>query len=273
MNQAIQDLFTSIQALGKPLDHPGLRAPIALVPHNVNVEDLEKLLPAPSATRQQLIILDAESFIAYVKRFTTSATAVFCNGPEGRTFKALLDYHEPSQPSWCEHSVTYKCPTTVEWGAWRGTDRKRLNQNDFAEFIEENVKDIVPNDKDPKSPSAADMLEISRTLEAKKNITFRQGTRLDNGQIQLTYNEVIDGRAGETGQLNIPEQFYIGVRPFLGGEAFLIPARFRYRIQESRLVMWYELVRPDKVLEEAYTAVRKQIQEGIGEVPMYEASL
>lgn len=91
--------------------------------------------------------------------------------------------------------------------------------------------------------------------------------------MQLTYNEQIDGQAGETGQLRIPEQFYIGVKPFLGGDAFCVAVRFRYRIQEARLAMWFELVRPDKVLEEAYTTVRAKIQGSIGEVPMYEASI
>jgi uncharacterized protein YfdQ (DUF2303 family) len=147
-----------------------------------------------------------------------------------------------------------------------------MDQATFAEFVEENVRDIVVPDDTPTAPSAADMLEISRTLEAKKNISFRQGTRLDNGQVQLTYNEEIDGRAGETGQLNIPEQFFIGVKPFLGGDAFCVPARFRYRIVDSRLQMWFELVRPEKVLEEAYNAVRTKIKGAINDVPLYEAT-
>ena len=71
----------------------------------------------------------------------------------------------------------------------------------------------------------------------------------------------------------LPEQFFIGVKPFLGGDAFCVPARFRYRIQDGRLMMWFELVRPDKVLEEAYNAVRDKIQTAINEVPLYEATL
>ena len=38
-------------------------------------------------------------------------------------------------------------------------------------------------------------------------------------------------------------------------------------------MMWFELVRPDKVLEEAYNAVRDKIQTAINEVPLYEAIL
>ncbi|MGO4364494.1 YfdQ family protein [Pseudomonas sp. PAB10] len=273
MQQAIQQLVTLAQALGKPIDHPGLAAPIALLPEGVSVENLEHLLPAPSRTRQKLTVLDAESFIEYVNRFANPATAVFCNGPEGRTFSAVIDYHQPAAPAWRDHVATYRCPTTIEWGRWKENDRKRMDQATFAEFIEENVKDITQRENEATDPCAADMLEISRTLEAKKNITFRQGIRLDNGQVQLTYNEEIDGRAGEAGQLRIPEQFFIAVKPFLGGDAFCVPARFRYRILEGRLQMWFELVRPDKVLEEAYNAVRQKIQSAIGDVPLYEATL
>lgn len=273
MQEAIQHLTSLALALGKPFSHPGIPAPMALVPEGVHLQDLEEHLPTPTRIRQHVKVLDAATFTHYVNRFADSGSAVFCNGPEGRTFTAVLDYHQPCAPSWGTHKATYQCPTTVEWGNWRKADRVKMSQNDFAEFIEENIKDIVQPEDKPQAPTAADMLEISRTLEAKKNISFRQGIRLDNGQVQLTYNEQIDGRAGESGQLNIPEQFFIGIRPFLGGEGFCIPARFRYRITEGRLSMWFELVRPDKVLEEAYNAVRKQIQEAIGTVPLYEATI
>jgi uncharacterized protein YfdQ (DUF2303 family) len=273
MQQAIQQLVTLAQAIGHPIDHPGLATPIALLPDGVSVHDLERLLPKPTRTRQKLTVLDAESFIEYVNRFADDATAVFCNGPEGRTFSAVIDYHQPDSPAWRDHVATYRCPTSIEWGRWKENDRKRMDQATFAEFIEENVRDITQRANEENDPSPADMLEISRTLEAKKNITFRQGTRLDNGQVQLTYNEEIDGRAGEAGQLRIPEQFFVAVKPFLGGDAFCVPARFRYRILEGRLQMWFELVRPDKVLEEAYNAVRQKIQDAIGEVPLYEATL
>ncbi|WP_339480357.1 YfdQ family protein [Pseudomonas sivasensis] len=273
MQQALQHLVTLVQSLGKPIEVPGIPAPLALLPNGVSIESLEHLLPAPSRIKQKLTVIDAESFISYVNRFSTQATAVFCNGPEGRTFSAVIDYHDPVAPAWREHVATYRCPTTVEWGNWKEKDRKRMDQATFAEFIEDNVKDITHHPEHENTPSAADMLEISRTLEAKKNITFRQGTRLDNGQVQLTYNEEIDGRAGEAGQLRIPEEFFIALKPFLGGDAFCVPARFRYRIQEGRLVMWYELVRADKVLEEAYNAVRAKIEGAIKDVPLYEATI
>ena len=112
MQQALQQLFSYAQSLGKPVDHPGLAAPIALLPNDVALKSLEHLLPAPTRAKQKLTVLDAESFIDYVNRFATSATAVFCNGPEGRTFSAVIDYHQPDCPAWlaCSHlSLPHHC--------------------------------------------------------------------------------------------------------------------------------------------------------------------
>lgn len=90
------------------MEVPGIPAPLALLPNGVSIESLEHLLPAPSRIKQKLTVLDAESFISYVNpRFSTQATAVFCNGPEGRTFTAVIDYHNPATPAWRDHVATY----------------------------------------------------------------------------------------------------------------------------------------------------------------------
>ena len=189
MKEAIDQLVALAQGLGKPFNIEQIKAPLALVPQGLDLQVLEQHLPAPTRTKQNLTVLDAATFIDYVKRFTTNATVVFCNGPNGRTFRAVFDYHQPDQPAWGSHSASYACPLTVEWGNWKATDRKRLSQADFAEFIEDNVKDVVTNEQTPGAPSAADMLEISRTLQAQKNITFRQRTRLDTRPVHPTHNQ------------------------------------------------------------------------------------
>ncbi|EQM69989.1 DUF2303 family protein [Pseudomonas tohonis] len=272
MQSTLNHLLSLAQALGKPLDHPGLATPISLLPDDVKVESLEHLLPAPTRTKVSRTLLDAASFIEYANRFKSPATSLFCNGPDERGFKAIFDYHQPGQPAWGDHTALYVCPTTTEWSRWLKANRQPFEQADFAAFIEDNIKDIVVPPEDTQAPSAADMLEISRTLSAQKNLQFRQGVRLDNGAVQFTFNEEINGQAGNAGQLSIPEQFYIGVKPFLGGDTFCIPARFRWRITDKQaLSIRFELVRPDKVLEMAYSAVREQIQKGLADVPMYES--
>ncbi|MDO6805778.1 DUF2303 family protein, partial [Wenyingzhuangia sp. 1_MG-2023] len=79
--------------------------------------------------------------------------------------------------------------------------------------------------------------------------------------IQLTYNEVIDGRAGASGQLDIPQEITIAMQPFQGSDSYTRKARFRYRISHGKLAMWYDLLRPQKCIEEAVKDTLSKIQD------------
>lgn len=108
------------------------------------------------------------------------------------------------------------------------------------------------------------MLEISRSLEAKKKVNFASGLRLSNGQNELTYDEQISGTAAK-GKLNVPELFTIGIPVLEGGIKYAVEARLRYRIADGgRLTMWFELVRPHKIVEDAVLAVWKEIEDKTG---------
>jgi len=87
--------------------------------------------------------------------------------------------------------------------------------------------------------------------------------RLDNGQTQFNYTEQMSANAGVTGQLEIPEEIQLGLQPFRGSEFYDTKAKFRYRIREGKLVMWYDLVRPAKIAETAFNDVRTKIKSGM----------
>jgi uncharacterized protein YfdQ (DUF2303 family) len=134
-----------------------------------------------------------------------------------------------------------------------GANGKQMSQADFARFIEDNAPDCV-------APSAADMIEIARSLEAKKAVNFSSAVRLDNGQSQLTYEETIQGTAAK-GRLVVPELFDIGSPVFEGDGRYAVTARLRYRIAEGgKLSLWYDLVRPHKIIEDAVKELRLVIE-------------
>src|SRR5690606_12414651 len=101
----------------------------------------------------------------------------------------------------------------------------------------------------------AAMLEIASSLKATNNADFKSAIRLDNGQMQFTYNETVNGQAGVTGQLSIPEKIKLIVSPFLQGSAYEIEARFRYRISPTGRMRWYTLIRPHVFAEDAFKDV------------------
>jgi uncharacterized protein YfdQ (DUF2303 family) len=227
--------------------------PYTVVPAEYKIESLEHTLSAPTRKRGDIVLCDAKSFIAYFNKHKSTANGK-ASAIYGRTnppaFLALMDDHG-EEPGWREHKVTYRCPLSVEWQTWVSKNAAPMSQAQFAEFIESNLPDIV-------TPPGSDMLEISRNLEAKKKVSFASGIRLSNGQTELTYEEEIQGTAAK-GKLSIPEIFALGIPVLENGERYKVEARLRYRINEGRLSMWYDLIRPHKVLEDAVMNVWKEI--------------
>lgn len=229
----------------------GAGVPAFILPEGYTLETLESTLAAPVRKQGLTVLNDAESFIAVVNdQKTNDGTRLFStvNPP---TFTAVFNHHG-SVPGWCDHRAGYNAPLSPEWQAWIKIDNRPMGQVELAQFMENNLVDVV-------EPDGATLLEICRTLEAKKKVNFASAVRLSDGSNQFTYEEDVQGSA-QKGQLQIPEMFAIGIPVFENGEKWRVDVRLRYRIQEGgRLSMWIELIRPHKVIDQAVKELRERI--------------
>jgi len=203
----------------------------------------EELLENPLRTKQIVKLETPVSFIEYFNKFADDKSAIFCN-VDSAQFTGVIDYHTETKAAWLEHLVKFECKKTKEWRTWSENDKIKMDQTEFAYFIEDNSKEF-------SDPAGSTMMEIALTLKAKKNINFSSGIQLQNGQVQLSYVEKIDGSAGPKGEIQIPDKFKLGIRIFEGGDAYAIEAHFRYRLYDGSIKMWYELIRAHKVHESA----------------------
>ena len=167
------------------------------------------------------------------------------------------------QAAFAEHRVVYDAPRSDEWEIWTKADGVAMPQADFSRFIEDNVKDI-------REPAGADVLEVARQLEVKKKVEFASAQRLSDGQREFTYNEEIDGTS-RRGQMQIPEEFQLGIPVFLDGELYAVTARLRYRINEGTLRLWYDLLNPHEVERDAFGVIVEKIRDAV-ETPVLMAS-
>lgn len=225
-----------------------------MVPKGFELKVYDKKLPKPEYTENTVNLDTAESFIEYFNRYADESSVISCDINDG-SFRGIIDYHTKDQPEYGRHICEFTCKRTEEWTQWRNYSGCAMSQEEFAYFIEQHAEEII-------TPTPADMLEIALSLRAKKNINFDKAIRLDNGQTQLEYTEVIKGTAGARGQLAIPEIIEIGVKLFEGGEGYKMQSRFRYRIKEGQLAMWYELIRPhkahQKAVNDAFNLIKEQ---------------
>lgn len=233
-------------------------APVIVLPSGYTVHDLEKTLIAPVRKRGHATMNDAASFIDYFKLHQMAGRIYGQVSPP--TFVGVLNDNRRDEPGWADHRVTYNCPLSKEWQAWKAFAGTPRDQIGFAEFIEANTPDIISSGND--EPSGAIMLEVATSFKAQKKVNFASAQRLDNGQVDFAFQEEIQGSAGAKGHLKVPERFFIGIPVFEGGAPYKIEAKLRYRLKDGALSMWFDLVRDHKVLEAAFLDIWKEIAAG-----------
>lgn len=212
-------------------------------------KEIEGALPEPHRKSGTVVLSDLPSFLQYVSDQGDLNSCYIYAHPDTRQLVAVLNDHAQSPnglPAWRDFRVSYTAELSREFSAWFKNDRKPMDQEDFAVFLEDNVADI-------SEPSGETMLQVALTLQAKTEVAFSSHRRLDNGQVQLTYTETIDARAG-AGDIMIPREFALGLRLFKNGEGYKVRARLKYRLGGGKVKFWYELDRVENAIEDAFNA-------------------
>lgn len=223
--------------------------------------DFEGLRDHPKRKRGLVCLSETSSFIEYVNAHSTpDETHIFGVASEaGGEFKAVIDFHGrgDADPNWGEHVCVLKLATTPEWQRWTARNGQQLTQEAFAEFLEDNMQDIV-------NPDAGTLLDVAQLLTGKKSVTFRSGKNLKNGAIALEYSETIESTGGRSnGDMQVPDKFTLMISPFIGVDPVALDARLRYRISDSgKLSFSFILNRPHKIVEAAFNTAREAIKKG-----------
>lgn len=218
-------------------------------------ESVEKADNHPWRKRGSIMLADIESFNKLLADHgDKTATYVYAD-PEARTLTAVFNDHTiaSSGAGWRDHRAVYTAELSREFSTWLRNNKQPKEQEDFAVFLEDNIADVV-------EPSGDVLLAIALTLQAKTEVNFNTSRRLDNGQVQITYTENIDARAG-AGSIEIPREFAIGCRLFKNGDGYKVKARLKYRLGGGKVKFWYELDRPENVIEDAFTAYVEKAKE------------
>lgn len=224
----------------------------------LEVLDLEKYRDHPARMRGTYKPATVEDFIGYVREWATDASTVWVHPLEGKVVAVLDDGDSGSDTiGWRGHLAQLDLIVTEEWKFWKQHSGAMMSQWDFAEKIEDGLGDVV-------EPNAAQMLEIAQTLHVKNNVTFRSGVDLSNQAVKFAYDEEVEGKAGKSGELVIPETFTLALAPYIGEDTFKLTARFRYKPQGGKLQMGYKLQEPERAERTILEEIAGRIREGLG---------
>jgi uncharacterized protein YfdQ (DUF2303 family) len=222
---------------------------------HIDITDaVEKAQDYPNRKRGTVQLRDISSFVRYAQEQGMIDHGYIYADPESRTLTAVLnDQRHIDYPGWRDFRAVYTAELSREFSTWIASNKKPMEQEEFAVFLEDNIADVV-------EPSGDTLLTIALTLQAKTEVNFSSSRRLDNGQVQLAYTENIDARAG-SGSIEIPREFHIGLRLFKNGDGYKVRARLKYRLGAGKVKFWYELDRPENAIEDAFTAYTAKASE------------
>lgn len=214
----------------------------------------EKTLEHPMRKRGEVQLKDVASLLAYISDQAAEDSGYLYADPDAMSITAVLNDQRSSAPGWRDFRATFKAEFTPEFQKWKNHSGQAKSQTEFAEFIEDNFADIA-------EPAAQHLLDVATTIQATTGINFSSAKRLQDGQVQLTYNENIEAKAGANGALTIPKEFTLGLRIFKNGEGYRLKARLKYRLSSGSLKFWYELDRPERSIEDAFEGYLAKVRE------------
>ena len=226
--------------------------------------DDEKLLLKPSRKKASVTLDDTASFCDYISRHKQQSTTIYCkaNYSSGDvSFLSLINDHDGDKDGqdWRDFIAKYSPSKSEEWTRWVGSNKKIFSQIDFAEFIENNLQDIATSNG---MPTGQQLLEMSISFEANQDMRFKSAIRLQNGGVDLNFTQ--DDNDQTLKKMKMFERISIGIPVFWNSSAYRIDARVRYRVKDAKLTFWYELIRFDKVFEDAIKTMIIEIKEKTG---------
>lgn len=230
--------------------------------------ELEKFQPVPSRKKGNITFTTSESFVEYVNLHKTDETRIYAVSTESNPLivKAVFNENEPgiaTLPGWRDFTATFIPKTALEWSTWMKSNRSVMSQFDFAVFIEENLKDIYqPKEESdqPALPDGSSMLAMALKFEVNSEKRMKSSVRLQSGGSNIDFVDTDDAATVE--RMNVFDKFAIGIPVFWKASGYVLTARLRYRNQQGKLMLWYELIRPDLTIDDAVTDALALIEKG-----------
>lgn len=286
--EAVKDLHSSeVVPAGTT---PGGRAvSLLLTPGGVSIDSLkpylDEYLEHPERTKGTARLQTLDALIVHCDRFGTAERSALFASADRNTMRASLacvyDYDTASQPGWREHRAVYPFAFSQQWEAWAGVDGKTMELEQFAEFLEDRIEDVIdPVDAfdsvkdyakrlgyDLAGPSK--LITLSRGLSINVESRVASHSKLSSGEGQILFSEEHSGARTSDGKtVKVPGGFAITLPVFEGGDAYQIPVRLRYTLRQGGIKWTCHLSRIPEAFRDAFEGACTKAAEETG-LPLF----
>ena len=255
--------------IGKVIPNPNPETDALIVVPNDSKVEYIKRADFPPRKKGIVNLDDLKSFIHYFNNTNDGVKAIYgCVDP--LQFTGLLNEHNSSDldmpPDWRDFGCKYVPKFSREWQTWTSRSKQPFDGNEaFAIWLEDNLADVI-------NPDNGRLLEIAINFRVNSNAAFANQIRLQDGDTEFNFTNAVEGSSQSNGgKVKIPELITIAIPVFQGrsSQVYEIDAKFRFRLHSGSLKIHYELVRPHKVLEQAFNDMVDKIEEETKQTVLY----
>jgi len=193
----------------------------------------------------------AAALIAYIAIFGQKSASIVFADRNALSFTAALDYHTPEQAEHIKHRAVLRLQQTDPWREWLAIDRQPQTQETLGRFIESHLPDIA-------EPDGGLLLEACLSFEATIGVQAKSVKRLNDGTMSVVWAEDLK----DVSPIKLPTTFKLALQPFHGAKTYAVEARLRYSLKNGALSIWFELVRPQAVIDAAFADVVTEVEKG-----------
>ena len=250
--------------------------------------DLDSIREIPLHRTGHAQFTRLDSLIAHVNRFKNTETALFaCDdvANNNAAILAVIDYHDrvnsengdvltDAKPRRRNHTAKYNFPISDELKAWLDANDNPMGQQEFAEFLEDRITDVMPvpaflkDGTKAKAESNSDkelldilvkiqgrpcgpekLMELSRGLSITSHEDVKGIVNIASGEATIAFEETHMDEKGQ--KITVPNMFLIAIPVFKMGAPYRIPVRLRYRKSGPRIVWSLHVYSLEQVLDHA----------------------
>ncbi len=261
----VQALLDAGAAVAQPIAVQG-GFPYVTIPNGYSIHYLEHLLPAPIRKRADVTTLDADSFIFYAKKHgnpdgSTIYADLNIEGNHLHLVSVINDHGATAEESqWRDHVCRFSPTQTMEWRNWLAKNRALFSLSEFAAWLEDNLP-AVPGERE--MPNEADIFQMIRGFSANSEKSLRNKTALQDGGVQFEFDA--DETGGAPLSVVMFERLALEFTLFDGSSnAYRAEVRLKCREREGKVMVWYELIRPDRIFKSAVADTLARIKQATG---------
>lgn len=189
-----------------------------------------------------------------------------------------------------QHRGVYEFPVAPEWQAWTGIQNRALEKDEFGAFIEDNLKDILdptpyllggkgePEDWERRLRQIAiqlggrfgqvlDLVQLSKSLQIHESSNLALTTNRDTGESSIQFQN--EHRDAEGRPISVPTLFLIVIPVFVGGAAYRLPVRLKYRKAGASVKFFLSLYDATGAFDNAVTEAT-QTARAKTDLPLFE---